>query len=780
MYLLTPDRHAQLRELRSQGNPYVLYPEWYARNWPDGVDAMQGIGWYYLWASTGNQEALDKAKAFRAPYYGESGIYRQVGVYAIALGKLLEPHLTAERNIELRMELRDMMTSAIRLMRKEDGDERIVLVFMATMMDEFFGTEFLTAAEKNDTTSPYYTVQHTMPELLEEQQRAWRTDGQHGASSESIGYMVNTYNIILFAAACLKSKNSVPGFAEWLRKFKEFLLWIQSSDCKHTLTYGDAQESINEEYQRCLWYRLPLLWLMVGLGEDEDGRLADLAVRFAESKAGGRITKPEQLHYILNWGAYLVTDFSKIPLDGPRTELEEGFRYFHPGLTIWRNKTTFYYCIGTAPVSDDHDSYAGGGSRIRLYHKDHLVIADPGGYSNHWTELNGGAALRGHSFLWDRGTDLAEVAADGKIHTKYHQRGPMPSHVWSSPPSFDFVGHEWILDVSFDPVTLKIEATYNWKHDGKFPTYPQYYYPWMFAFKPFECQICAMPGLTIDGVDKQLKWVSSGGIEVSAAYSGAEGVETVPWIFRGIEHFKLFRLQSERNVGSHSFTLTLGEAVDVPPDLPPLQYGDEPVPDDQLLPVNDLLIVDNKSPGYHTLGQWIRYPDQGIDGDVDYAIGGDGSLVAVWRAVVYKGATYNVATVWTPYTNRATNSPFVVKLNGVQIAYQLVNQELAPASFQDEFGMWWHTLTDITVAEDGILSVELNNKADDHVIADAIRFEKLVAPVPPDEPQPPVPELQLPLSFDQGKYTVLKDAQGEICLIRNERAVFTKDSSPID
>ncbi len=768
MNLINQARIEAQRSLFAAGHPYVGYPQYYASNWPEGLDEM---GWAIVWTTTGDEEARQRALAFHAPYYGLYGNYRQVGIKSILMYDMFQlMGATSEQLEVLGRELKDMMTSAIHTFRHEDADERIVLIVMAALMDERFGTSYKTASEKVDINSPYYCSLSTIPQAFDLQEKAFAEDGRDGCTSESIGYMLNTYGLVLPGVAGLKDRTAIRGFDEWVPKFAKFLLCIQSADCNHVLIYGDAQEPLNEWYQQCLWYRLPLLWLMVGIGADSDGKLADLAVRFAENRAGGKITEPRHLHQILNLLPYIVTDFTKIPLEGPRTELDDGVWYFHPGITISRKKSNkhFWYFIGTCPIQDDHDAYAGGGSDHRLYVDGGLPVNRPGGYSIHWTELNG-AGLRGHSFLYDRGTDVSEVLPDGRVHVRYHQRGPMPAHVWGSPPLFDFVGHEWYVDIYFHPDTFNIDVEYTWKHDGNFPTYPQFYYPWMFEFKPFESQLCASPSLVVNESGKTIQWVSDKGQTVNMAFSGEEEIAVVPYLFRDVEYFKRFRTKSSRNVGSHKYSITLGDVVDPPLPPPPEIYGDEPVPDDQLPTPANLVIVDNLSLGYHTLGRWIRFPGQGVDGNVDYAVGGDGTLVAIFRAKVTAGK-YNLATTWMADPNRATNSPFTVKVGNRILTRVEINQEAAPNSFVED-GIPWQTIADITVDEDCILEVHLDNKANDYVIADAVRFERLVVVPPP----PPIPELKLPISFHEGTYIVMKDAQGEVCLVKQEHLVFEKD-----
>jgi hypothetical protein len=235
-----------------------------------------------------------------------------------------------------------------------------------------------------------------------------------------------------------------------------------------------------------------------------------------------------------------------------------------------------------------------------------------------------------------------------------------------------------------------------------------------------------------------------------------------PWLFRNVRLFDWIRLKSDRHQGTHAVNYSIGATVEPPPPPPPPPPGvfDEPVPDDQLPAPAAVIVVDNLSLGYDAVGPWIRFLGQGIDG-VDYVAAGDGTAKARFRAKVSPG-TYNVATLWLPMDNRATDSRFAIKRgDGSVLAEVRVNQELPPSSFEAD-GQWWHTLADVTVTSDDILAVELTNDANDYVIADAVRFERIEEVEPP--PPPPPTELTLPMVFDGGKYRVDRNTNGVVCL----------------
>lgn len=771
-YLITPERIPQLREQYAAGNPYVGYPVWYNQTWPLNIDPVYApANIFLLWAITGDQKWMDLlTEKFHVPTERlDKNTKRECGVYWISMHTLLAPHWTPERLSVLESELKLMMTQSIKTVYSWDADDRISVLVKAAMMDERFGTSYLTADSK-DPTSPYYCEWETMPQHLKMQQDAWAHECIDGATSESAGYTVNTYKSTLYGIGCLNDLSRIPGLAEWLPKFREFMLWSVSSDYKQAINYGDANNQIDPAWELILWYRIPMLALLAGIGLDEDGAIADMIAGLCEARAGGKITEPSQLHSILNWGAHLITDFSLIPLDGPREPLPSGFKAFRNFGAIYRDENCYFYATATVWLHDDHD-YRKGNTDYRLYVNagSECPINRPGEYAGTWVNYNA-AAIKGQTEFPDRGLVSAEFI-NGKLIAKARHRGPTPpmnGKPFDLPPG-DYHGHEWITTIEFTPANIGtqlpcLKVLYDWKHDGVFPD-PAWnpYMPDLREFRPFEVQQFITGGLVkLDESQKLLEWSTPKGREMVLSYDGSEEVALVPWVYRDVEHFKRFRMYSDRHDGFHELAITAGVigAVPPPPPPPPLEWFDAKVLDDDLPPPSDLIIVDNLSVGYYAYGRWIRFPGQGVGDSVDYVVAGDGSQLAGWRAKVAPGV-YNISVIWVPFENRATDAPFAIRLDGKVLQTSIVNQERPPGSFEDFEGRMWHTLADVTVAVPGILEVELNDKADDHVLADAVRFERLRDIEPPP---PPLPELNLPLTFQHGKYKIDRDSNGVICL----------------
>jgi glucose/arabinose dehydrogenase len=146
-------------------------------------------------------------------------------------------------------------------------------------------------------------------------------------------------------------------------------------------------------------------------------------------------------------------------------------------------------------------------------------------------------------------------------------------------------------------------------------------------------------------------------------------------------------------------------------------------------PPSAVQIINDGSAGFSVNGPWIAHAGQGYQNMVHYAAAGTGDAVARWVANVTPGS-YRVAVTWSPYFNRATNAPFRILDGGTVLGAFPVNQEFAPADFSDQ-GVDWESLGTFSVTGNSIM-VELSNLANEYVIADAVRIERIEGQSPPE------------------------------------------------
>ena len=127
---------------------------------------------------------------------------------------------------------------------------------------------------------------------------------------------------------------------------------------------------------------------------------------------------------------------------------------------------------------------------------------------------------------------------------------------------------------------------------------------------------------------------------------------------------------------------------------------------------------------------WFRARRQGYLNDVRFMFASNGSETATWQFDDLIPGVYQIAATWSPNHNRATNAPYSIFDGNVEanslLSTAMVNQELAPDDFDDS-GANWEVISTATVTGNR-LSVQLTNKANQFVIADAVRIERIDAP----------------------------------------------------
>jgi hypothetical protein len=139
--------------------------------------------------------------------------------------------------------------------------------------------------------------------------------------------------------------------------------------------------------------------------------------------------------------------------------------------------------------------------------------------------------------------------------------------------------------------------------------------------------------------------------------------------------------------------------------------------------VSTVQIRDDAQAGFSTVGSWTPYAGQGYQSGVHYTAAGDGSRVASWTFTVTPGQ-YRVAATWVSHSNRASNAPYTLLDGSRVLGSARINQELAPADFSDA-GVDWKDLGGVVSVIGNTLVVQLSNDANEYVIADAIRIERV-------------------------------------------------------
>ena len=136
-------------------------------------------------------------------------------------------------------------------------------------------------------------------------------------------------------------------------------------------------------------------------------------------------------------------------------------------------------------------------------------------------------------------------------------------------------------------------------------------------------------------------------------------------------------------------------------------------------------IVDDGNAGGSTTGAWSVSSGTGHANDLRKATKGNGSKTATWTFNSLEAGQYQVFATWKIASTNATNSPFTIYDNTVSRGTTLVNQRITPGDLSAD-GSLWKSLGVATI-NSGKLVVKLTDKANNRVVADAIRIERVGA-----------------------------------------------------
>ncbi|MGA2618299.1 MAG: Calx-beta domain-containing protein [Thermoguttaceae bacterium] len=136
--------------------------------------------------------------------------------------------------------------------------------------------------------------------------------------------------------------------------------------------------------------------------------------------------------------------------------------------------------------------------------------------------------------------------------------------------------------------------------------------------------------------------------------------------------------------------------------------------------------LDNKDPGFATVGTWTLKSRVGYHGNVLVHAKGDGSDTASWPFTVAPGQ-YAVLATWPKAAKQATNAPFTIFDGSTSLNTAAVNQTLAPNDLKAD-GATWKNLGGPYTISGNTLVVKLTDQASGTVVADAIRIERIDPP----------------------------------------------------
>ncbi len=133
-------------------------------------------------------------------------------------------------------------------------------------------------------------------------------------------------------------------------------------------------------------------------------------------------------------------------------------------------------------------------------------------------------------------------------------------------------------------------------------------------------------------------------------------------------------------------------------------------------------IIDNGAAGFRTSGAWTT-STAGRDRDSHFAAKGTGSSVATYTFSSLPSGTYQISATWGASKTNATDAPYTFYDGTRLLGSARVNQENSSTGISDA-GSNWRVIGTFTVSS-GTLVITLNNKANDRVVADAIRIQQV-------------------------------------------------------
>ena len=145
-----------------------------------------------------------------------------------------------------------------------------------------------------------------------------------------------------------------------------------------------------------------------------------------------------------------------------------------------------------------------------------------------------------------------------------------------------------------------------------------------------------------------------------------------------------------------------------------LQYQRPPARSSAGVPI----VIDNLDRGFSVVsGTWVTSTPPGRLGPNNrYAAAGSGSSIVRFTPRITTPGRYRVYAWWTQYPNHATNAPYTIRTSTGAITV-LTNQELNGGKW-NYFGAF-----DFAAGTGGY--VELSNRANEYVTADAVMFERV-------------------------------------------------------
>jgi hypothetical protein len=323
-----------------------------------------------------------------------------------------------------------------------------------------------------------------------------------GVLQESSGYNLGTAQLTIIGSASCGIDN-YPEVKEWLPWLAETLQWDMTPDLKERLEWGDVEGPHNLHAHALL----PLMYMVIGLGGDHDGKLLELAAS---------LELPENLAWATQYRSLLCFDPRKLPAQ-PAYESPVGLRVTRDH-AIYRTPDTLFHVFAAAQTGLDHEQRQ---PEVRLWHKGNWILDSPRGYMP-WPKNQNGALAFGMPQMIDRGLNSADVI-DGGCKVVLESKGQWYGQPYYEPPP-SFVD-SLRTTLALQPGSLKA----NVRLEGSKPTRLDRYYAHDRATLESSPALQVLwhtpPGSEPKPIDGGFTWLAKGGMPVSVTSNRSARIE---------------------------------------------------------------------------------------------------------------------------------------------------------------------------------------------------------------------------------------------------------------
>jgi hypothetical protein len=118
----------------------------------------------------------------------------------------------------------------------------------------------------------------------------------------------------------------------------------------------------------------------------------------------------------------------------------------------------------------------------------------------------------------------------------------------------------------------------------------------------------------------------------------------------------------------------------------------------------------------------------GYNGNLRYHAAGTGADTASWQATGLPAGYYTIQATWNASSNHASNASYAIYDGSTLLQTVVVNQQSAPSGSTTLGGVVFQDLASVHITS-GTIRVVLSDNANGYVVADAVRFAPIAAPL---------------------------------------------------